>query len=361
MAIENTPWGRNAAAAQRFRESLSLGTAPGTSDTTPAPAATVDDNFAIYKEIFRSYGLGDIWDEVVKGLKGKTGADNYLVVLEKVRASDTYKKKFSGIDERIAQGRSSINEAQYLNIKDSYTKTLELFGMKISDVFTDSKGNKVDEDLAFGKLIGGDVSPAEFQERVRIAEEWTKSVDPNIKESLKKFYGLEGKDLMAYALNPTGGQAVLQKKAAAVKLGAEAMKSGFDIASLPGSGPLRPTVITQVGKDQLGANYLQELATRGLSSDASPEEVARQTAIAREAVARAGAESTNISQLAAISGESVTAKEKVEAQLADITGSTTEADAKAARKIKRLSSQERARFSGRGTGTNIFSEDMSDF
>ena len=320
------------------------------SNTTVA----VSDNFAYWRSVFQSYGLGKVWDEVVTGLKGKTGSDDYSMVLERVRNSPTYKKKFSGMDERINQGYSAITEAQYLEARDSYTKALRTFGVDIKDVFTDSKGKKVDEDTAFGKLIGGDVSPTEFQERLRVAEQWTKSVDPGIKDALKKFYGLEGKDLMAYALNPTGGQAVLQRKAAAVRVGAEAAQAGFDLVGRVSAG-------TTAADSAVTANYIEELASRGLGSDATAAEFQRQADISAEAVARAGIEKTNIEQLAAISGENVNAREQIEAQYGTITSSAAESDRKAVGKIKRLSSQERARFGGSSAGRNIFQEDMSDF
>jgi hypothetical protein len=316
--------------------------------------APVSDNFSYWRSVFQSYGLGNVWDEVVKGLEGKTGADDYSMVLERVRQSPTYKKKFSGMAERVNQGYSAITEAQYLEARDAYTKSLRTFGIDIKDVFTDSKGKRLDEDTAFGVLIGRDVSPSEFQERLRVAEQWTKSVEPGTREALKKFYGLEGKDLMAYALNPTGGQAVLQRKAAAVRVGAEAAQAGFNLVGAVRAG-------TTLADEAITASYIEGLATRGLGSDSSAAEFQRQAEVASEAVARAGTERSAIEQLAAISGEDITAEEQVEAQYGSMTGLTSQSDRKAVGKVKRLASQERARFGGSSAGRNIFAEDMSDF
>jgi len=333
---------------------------PGTGTTTPGTTTSpISDPWSYFEAVLTRMGLKDVWKAVKDSIK-KVPAGEVEIVWELVRTTDTYKKVFSGIDERLNNGYSAISEEEYLDLRNKYTKTLQDAGININDVFTDSKGNRVDADRAFGKIIGQDISPLEFEDRIRVAKSWSESVDPNVKQALRA-YGLEDKDLITYALNPTGGTNVLLRKAAAVKAASQAIESGFNIynASQPG---VRPTVMpTFDARTEVGKNFLEDLATRGIDPMATAAEYAAGAARAEEAIARAGTEASNVTQLAAISGDTISAQEQIEAQFGDITGSAALSDKKATGKVKRLSSQERARFGGASGGRNIFSEDMSDF
>jgi len=156
---------------------------------------------------------------------------------------------------------------------------------------------------------------------------------------------------MAYALSPgEGGQALLRRRAAGIEVASQALRSGFDIYS---TSAIRPD-------DALGREYLQELATRGLTPEASLAEMQQQTRIAGEAVARAGEQQATFSRLADIEGVDLTAEEQVEAQMTTTTGRVAASrQPRAKGKVERLRSQERARFGGTSGGTNIFGNNES--
>lgn len=301
---------------------------------------------AYYKQALESFGLPGLWEQV----EIETTPDTTIeMVWAAARETDIYKKTFAGNEGRLQKGLTALPEEEYLATRNSYKKALQAFGVSATELFRDKTGESVDEDEAFSQLIGQDVSPAEFAQRLRIADEWTQSADPATKEALRTFYGVSDNELRAYALNPEGGQAVLQRRAAEVQAASQAIESGFDLFSTTTSRP----------GDELGREFLGDLATRGLPKDATPQEIDRQTRVAEEAIARAGEQRPTFERLSDISGADLTAEEQVESQIADITGMRAGSDARARGKMQRLRSQERARFEGGSGGTNIFGDNES--
>ena len=58
------------------------------------------------------------------------------------------------------------------------------------------------EPARFGELIEGDVSAAEMQTRIGLAEEAVDGADPVIREQLERFYGIDRTKLVEYYLDP---------------------------------------------------------------------------------------------------------------------------------------------------------------
>ena len=91
-----------------------------------------------------------------------------------------------------------------------------------------------DDRMDFANLIGQDVSPNEFGERVTLAELATKGADPATKEELKRLYGIDEPDLVAYYLDPELATNLIEERRAfeAAGLSATAMNvlgtTGFD-------------------------------------------------------------------------------------------------------------------------------------
>jgi hypothetical protein len=92
---------------------------------------------------------------------------------------------------------SAISEAEYINLEDNYRNTLRTSGL--SEEFADN-------DALYANLIAGDVSAAELQTRVALAETAANGADPMILAQIEEFYPdmLKGNRLVEYYLDPEG-------------------------------------------------------------------------------------------------------------------------------------------------------------
>jgi hypothetical protein len=120
-----------------------------------------------------------------------------LEITQEIRQSDSYDKRFPGMDLRAAAGMSAISEAEYITLEDNYRNTLRTSGL--SKEFADN-------DALYAGLIAGDVSAAELQTRVALAETAANGADPAILAQIEQFYPemLEGNRLVEYYLDPEG-------------------------------------------------------------------------------------------------------------------------------------------------------------
>ena len=143
-----------------------------------------------------------------------------------IRQSDEYKARFPGMEYRRLNGFAPITEAAYMENEDTYYNLLRLHGLP----------ERFYDDLEdFAVLIGEDVSPEEFGERVSLAELATAGADPFTKEELRRLYDVQQTDLVAYYLDPEAATNLVQERRAfeAAGLSASARrvtgrKTGFD-------------------------------------------------------------------------------------------------------------------------------------
>jgi hypothetical protein len=118
-----------------------------------------------------------------------------LEITQEIRQSDSYDKRFPGMDLRAAAGMSAISEAEYITLEDNYRNTMRMSGL--SESF-------IDDDALYAGLIASDVSAAELQTRVSLAETAANGADPMILAQIEEFYPemLEGNRLVEYYLDP---------------------------------------------------------------------------------------------------------------------------------------------------------------
>ncbi len=307
---------------------------------------------------FEEWGLGELFNNLLDDF-AKVNEGQEDIVLGIARASEPYRRRFLGNEERKRRGLSTLDEATYIANEQAYNRAAQAFGFDSGDLLVDPQGKRIDKQNAFAFFIGRDVSPVELTSRLRAADDWTKNVNPQAKEALQRFYGVQDKDLMKFALNPEGGQMQLERIAATARVGSEALAQGFDILGATTSG---------VRDDRLSRGFLEDLATRStedlrtLTPEQRTAEMARAELTARESVGRAAEQRLGIERLADISAEDITSQEQVEAQFSEITGlssGTGAAGRRARTRIASLRSQERARFGGASGGANIFGIDES--
>lgn len=178
------------------------------------------DAFQILQDVFASYGLDGLADEIERYMKEGIGTGEATLRLKK---SQPYKDRFYGNELRLAAGRNVISEAEYLDLENSYSETLKAYGLQ--DYFgtgvTPTERKNRQKEIA--KVIGNDISAVEFKDRVSTSVDRVKMADSGTKKAFQDFYGIGEADLVKYFLNPTQTLVALKEKATAAEIGGAAI------------------------------------------------------------------------------------------------------------------------------------------
>lgn len=146
---------------------------------------------------------------------------NASVAWAAVRADDRYNLWFPG--NQLEDGRVRYSEEDYSRITASYDDVLVGVGLN-PDLFRHQ----------YGSLISGEVSPLEFEnERIMPVYDRIVSATDQIQTYYARMYGIEGLttiELLAAALDPEVGSAVLSRDITLAEIGGEAMESGYEFS-----------------------------------------------------------------------------------------------------------------------------------
>jgi hypothetical protein len=268
---------------------------------------------------FNQYGLGSLV-EPLKALivSGPSEAELTLAL----RQTEPYKKRFAANAARINKGLRALSEAEYIGLEDQYQSIMRNYGLPATYYSKDSMGRQE----GFEKFIGGDVSPAELEERIMTAQNRVVNAPPQVKEALKRFYpDINNSEILAYTLDPEKGLADIKRKVTAAEIGGAAL--GAKLA-------------TDVGR-------AEELAKFGVTA-----ERAREGYQAAVPIIERGR------QLSSFYGESPYTQTTVEEELFGLSGA-----AEATKKRKKLSALEEASFAGQSgmTGGALSRERAGSF
>ena len=202
----------------------------------------------IIADILESYGLGNLVDQAWEMLIEMDSPDANTVALQ-LRRSEEFQERFKGMQLRSENGHAAISPAEYVALERAYKQTMMAAGLPRN--FYDSS-----DDLA--EFIGNDVAQAEFTQRVSLAAEAARSVDPNLKTQLQSMYGVgieNDGELVAYFLDPDRAVDVIEQR-----LQLEA--AGLSAAALGtmGSGLTRETAERLAGMNVQGREITQRFA-----------------------------------------------------------------------------------------------------
>jgi hypothetical protein len=251
---------------------------------------------------FNQYGLGSL----VEPLKGliTTGASPAEFTI-RLRETPQYQKRFAANAERTAKGLTAISEAEYLGLEDQYQNIMRNYGLP-ADYY--ARGDMGMQE-GFNKFIANDVSAAELEDRVITAQSRVMNSNPEVLDSLKKFYpGITNGDILAYALDPQKALTDIKRKVTAAEIGGAATQAGLGLTGTRAE-ELGAAGITKAQAQQ-GFQTVAEVAPRG-------------------------------GMLADIYKQNPYTQQTAEAEVFGIAGST-----EAARQRKKLTSLETAAFSG---------------
>ena len=199
------------------------------------------DAFAQLQVLLNRYGLGglegNVRDLIARGI---TDGD---AILFQLRDTPEFRTRFKANEARAKRGLPELDPATYIGLEEQYRETLRRnLGPEMFAVY--------DEPDDFRKLIEGDVSNAELQDRINRGYRLVADADPEVKRQMQTLYNVGERELVGYFLDPAKGAPVLTRQAQAAQVAARAREqAGF----------------------QLGVTTAEDLIARGYS-----EEQARQ-------------------------------------------------------------------------------------
>ena len=173
-------------------------------------------------EQFNEFGLGSL----VESLKGfiTEGLSKAEFTL-RLRNTDAYKKRFAANAQRIQKGLRALSEAEYINLEDQYQDVMRRYGLPESYYARGDMGRQE----GFEKLIAGDVSNVELEDRIQTAQRRVINAAPQIKDALTQYYGNEisNGDILAYVLDPDKAIENIKRKVTAAEIGGAAAIAGL--------------------------------------------------------------------------------------------------------------------------------------
>jgi hypothetical protein len=131
-----------------------------------------------------------LWSKYVRGEVDTTNSDAFIYSLKDEPA---YKQRFAANEIRKAKGLPELLPSTYLSMEQEYKNVLSYNGLP-PGFYTDQ--------AQLEKLIGGDVSTNELNNRLRDAYRVVKDAPLDVTEKLKTMYGLSDGDILAYFLDP---------------------------------------------------------------------------------------------------------------------------------------------------------------
>ena len=157
----------------------------------------------------------------------------------------SWQTRFSGNQARIAAGLNPLSPADYIANEQSYKTVMSMAGIPASSPLQSTS--------YLGQLMGADISPAETQMRVNAATAAVQNEDPQVLAQLQSQFGMTMPTIISHLLDPTVAAPLVQQEYNAATIGAEAARSGVNIA-YGGTGPLTAMGLAAQGVTQDQAN-----------------------------------------------------------------------------------------------------------
>jgi hypothetical protein len=145
-------------------------------------------------------------------------------IISEVRKDPEYTNIFPG--NKTPTGQVRYDEVTYNALKESYIGTLQEYGIDRSASLT-FMADKITG------LIEGDVSASEFAQRVGSVYQGIEENIPQVQEFYETNFGvtLDARSILAGALDPTVGEAIVQGRITTAQIGGEAKRAGFEITT----------------------------------------------------------------------------------------------------------------------------------
>lgn len=181
--------------------------------TTPVDTQTYSDAYEMLTAKLHEWGIEGL-DDAVKSIL--TAGDSPDVATLRLQDTPQYKERFKANATRIAKGLPALSPAEYIATERGYISTLREYGLP---------EGFYDDPTDFQKWIAADVSPAEMKDRASAARQAYVDASPQVKEQWQNLYGLTPGDAVATFLDQNTALNLLQKRAQATTIAAEAERA----------------------------------------------------------------------------------------------------------------------------------------
>jgi hypothetical protein len=142
----------------------------------------------------------------------------------RLRETDAYKKRFAANAQRVAKGLRALSEAEYVLEEDRYQDVMRRYGLPETYYSRGEMGRQE----GFEKLIAGDVSPVELEDRISTAQKRVLNANPEVTQALKQFYpDITNADILAYTLDPKNAIENIKRKVTTAEIGGAALQAGL--------------------------------------------------------------------------------------------------------------------------------------
>jgi hypothetical protein len=221
----------------------------GTTTTAASPAVTTaatsnvdlgtQDAFALIQQGLAQWGLNatdtaSFSQFLQNEMKAGVGPNQAVIDL---RSTPMYQQRFAGNAARVAAGLNALTEADYISLENSYTTTMESYGVS-------NLGNRT----TFANLIGNDVSASELSSRLALAIDQVQNADPQILSTLKAYYPtVSQSDLVSYFISPTETLPQLKQQVLASQIGTYATEQLAPGSTIPEISQARALQLAQAG------------------------------------------------------------------------------------------------------------------
>lgn len=186
--------------------------------------ASKESAFKLFKKALEAWGIpvGADIEEIIHeaAMEGLT-PDQIGLVIPDIQETQTWKNRFPGWNKRVQNGYNQLSVAEYLNLENAYHRIMQEAGLPAG--FYDNPSD-------FGNWIANDVSPDEVRDRVGLAMDAVRKVDPTARDLLTKFYGVTAGDLAAYFLDQSRALPTLERQMKAANVASWAARNGLQIA-----------------------------------------------------------------------------------------------------------------------------------
>jgi hypothetical protein len=222
---------------------------------TPEQISARKSAYDLLYEQFSQYGLGSLVEPLKQLVMEGVSPSEFTI---RLRETEPYKKRFAANAQRLAKGLSALSEAEYINLEDQYQNIMRAYGLPASYYAKGDLGIQ----SGFEKLLAGDVSAAELEDRIQTAQNRVFYANPEVTQALRQFYpGISNGDILAYALDPETALPELKRKVTAAEIGAGAIAAGLN-TDLQRANELASYGITKEQARQ-GFQTVAEVAPRG--------------------------------------------------------------------------------------------------
>jgi hypothetical protein len=169
--------------------------------------------------MFAAYGLEGLAGFIDRRIMADASEEQVLLELYD---QQEYKNRFPGMAALRKAGRT-ITEKDYMANERAMIQTARFFDLPKG--FYDSPAD-------FGDLLGKEVSPKEYQDRLQVGQDLARSLNPAVRSQLIEFYGVGEGDLTAFVLDADRALPLIQKQAKAAQFVGIGRAAGFTLGGM---------------------------------------------------------------------------------------------------------------------------------